>query len=137
MEVGFELLQRLNEFHRQIDYIRQGIHSIVYSYYLHLSTARELEKAVCGKGHIDVELLKRNTQYRRDYNENSPVIQNFWKVMSEMFTEEQKKLLLIFAWGRSTLPIRDDDFLPKFINHKLRIENGNVDQTLPHKLNVT
>ncbi|CAF4110990.1 unnamed protein product, partial [Adineta steineri] len=122
---------RLNEFHRQIDYIRQGLHSVVPAYYLNLFTASELEEAVCGKGHIDVELLKRNTRYRHGYNENSSVIENFWKVMSEIFTEEQKKMLLIFAWGRSTLPIRDEDFSTKFVIGKFRVESGNVDQTLP------
>ena len=127
---------RLNEFHRQIDYIRQGLHSVVPAYYLNLFTASELEEAVCGKGHIDVELLKRNTKYRQGYNENSPIIVNFWKVMSEMFTEEQKKMLLIFAWGRSTLPVRDEDFASKFTICKLRIENDNVDQALPCKSTI-
>ena len=49
---------RLNEFNRQIEFIRQGLYSIVPCYYLSLFTANELEEAVCGKGQIDIELLK-------------------------------------------------------------------------------
>ena len=137
-EYSFHYRQyRLNEFHRQIEYIRQGLHSVVPCYYLNLFTAAELEEAVCGKGHIDVELLKRNTQYKNGYNQNSPVIERFWKVMSEMFTEEQKKMLLVFAWGRSTLPVRDEDFTSKFIIYKLDVSGDDVDQALPRKSSLT
>jgi hypothetical protein len=137
-EYSFHYRQyRLNEFHRQIDNIRQGLHSVVPAYYLNLFTASELEEAVCGKGHIDIELLKRNTTYRHGYNQDSPVIERFWKVMNEMFTEEQKKMLLVFAWGRSTLPVRDEDFSSKFTIDKYRVESSNVDQALPRKSNLT
>jgi hypothetical protein len=137
-EYSFHYRQyRLNEFHRQIDCIRQGLHSVVPCYYLNLFTANELEEAVCGKGRIDVELLKRNTIYRHGYNQNSPAIERFWKVMSEMFTEEQKKMLLVFVWGRSTLPVRDEDFSSKFTICKYRVEGSNVDQALPRKSNLT
>jgi hypothetical protein len=133
-EYSFHYRQyRLKEFNRQINYIREGLHSIVPSYYLNLFTESELEEAVCGKGHIDVELLKRNTNYRHGYNQNSPVIEYFWKVISEMFNEEQKKMLLVFTWGRSTLPVRDEDFTSKFTISKFRVEDGNVDQALPRK----
>ncbi|CAF4214095.1 unnamed protein product, partial [Rotaria magnacalcarata] len=54
---------RLNEFNRQIECIRQGLYSIVPGYFLGLFTASELEEIVCGKGEMDVELLKRNTGY--------------------------------------------------------------------------
>ncbi len=53
----------LNKFNRQIDLIRQGLLTIMPWYYLNLLTAKRLEDAVCRKGQIDVELLKRNTSY--------------------------------------------------------------------------
>ncbi|CAF4131983.1 unnamed protein product, partial [Rotaria sp. Silwood1] len=71
---------RLNEFNRQINYIQQGLYSIIPYYYLNLFTAKELEEAVCGKDQIDIELLKRNTLYGGDYNKNSPPIERFWIV---------------------------------------------------------
>jgi hypothetical protein len=99
---------------------------------LTLFTAHELEEIVCGKGYIDIQMLKRHTDYRRD-DESSPRIQRFWSVLSDMFSEEQKKLFLIFVWGRSTLPYTDDDFSQKFRITRLRT-SGNIDQALPSKL---
>ncbi|CAF4988859.1 unnamed protein product, partial [Rotaria magnacalcarata] len=92
---------RIKEFHRQIEFIRQGLYSVVPWAYMTLFTAHELEEAVCGKGYIDIEMLKRHMRYKND-NVSSPRIQRFWSVFSEMFSEEQRKLFLIFVWGRST-----------------------------------
>ncbi|CAF0744045.1 unnamed protein product [Didymodactylos carnosus] len=122
---------RLNEFHRQIEFIRQGLYSVVPGYFLSLFTAGELEESVCGKGEMDVELLKRNTSYGGDCTQDSPCIQRFWTVLSEMFTEEQKKLFLKFVWGRCTLPSQDTDFTSKFTINPYDISSGPVDGALP------
>ncbi|CAF4467080.1 unnamed protein product [Rotaria socialis] len=122
---------RLNEFNRQIDFIRQGLHNIVPCYYLSLFTANELEEATCGKDRIDIELLQRHVCYGGCYSEESPPIERFWKVLNEMFNEDQKKALLIFAWGRSTLPIRDEDFDMKFCISEFDVYDSEVDKTLP------
>jgi hypothetical protein len=122
---------RLNEFHRQIEFIRQGLCSIVPFYFLSLFTPNELEEAVCGKGQIDIELLKRNTQYNYIDNQDTPYIQRFWIVIGQMFNEEQKKLFLTFVWGRNTLPSRDQDFTMKFTINQYSIDDGDVDKVLP------
>jgi hypothetical protein len=122
---------RINEYYRQIEFIRQGLYSVVPWAYLTLFTAYELEEAVCGKGYIDIEMLKRHTEYDDD-RESSPHIEQFWSILSDMFSEEQKKLFLIFVWGRSTLPYSDNDFPTNFTIARLET-SGNVDQALPSK----
>ncbi|CAF5120412.1 unnamed protein product, partial [Rotaria magnacalcarata] len=67
---------RIHEFHRQIEFIRQGLYSVVPWANMTLFTAHELEEAVCGKGYIDIEMLKRHTRYKND-NASSPHIQQF------------------------------------------------------------
>ncbi|CAF3962695.1 unnamed protein product [Rotaria sp. Silwood2] len=122
---------RLNEFCRQIECICQGMYSVVPFYYLSQFTADELEDSVCGKGHIDIELLKRNTYYGDSYNQNSPTIERFWTVLSEMFNEEQKKSFITFVWGRSTLPLCNEDFTNKFCINPYYILSNEVDTMLP------
>ncbi|CAF3887263.1 unnamed protein product [Adineta steineri] len=122
---------RLNEFYRQIEFIRQGLYSIVPGYFLGLFTADELEEAVCGKGNMDIELLKRNTVYGGDHDQDSPLIEQFWIILRDMFTEEQKKLFLKFVWGRCTLPNRDDDFTSSFQIDSYDVPDGEVDGALP------
>ncbi|UJR34786.1 hypothetical protein I4U23_027567 [Adineta vaga] len=122
---------RLEEFSRQIEYIRQGLYSVIPGYFLSLFTTRELEETVCGKGEIDIELLKRNTVYGSHFRSTSNCIQYFWTVLSKKFTEEQKKLFLKFVWGRSTLPSRDEDFTSKFVINPLTVDNNAINGALP------
>jgi hypothetical protein len=121
---------RLKEYNQQIRFVQEGLFSIVPCYYLNLFTAKELEEVVCGKGEIDVELLKRNTSYGGDYDQNSPPIERFWIVTNDMFNDEQRKLFLIFVWGRSTLPTKDEDFQCKFIINPFDVYGSDVDTTL-------
>ncbi|CAF2660678.1 unnamed protein product [Rotaria sp. Silwood2] len=128
---------RLNEFSRQIEFIRQGLYSVVPCYYLSLFTAGELEEAVCGKGHIDIELLKRNTRYGDSNDHDLPHIERFWTVLKEMFNEEQKKSFIIFVWGRSTLPRCDEEFTCKFCINPYYESPDEVDKMLPRSHTCT
>ena len=57
-----------------------------------------------GRANINVELLKKHTEYGDGYKESSPVIPNFWKVLKD-FSDEERELYLKFVWGRSRLPL--------------------------------
>lgn len=128
---------RLNSFKRQIQFIHQGLSSVVPFYFLTFFTVDELEEAVCGKRQIDIELLKRNTQYSDGEDQDLPHIQRFWTVLTDMFNEEQKKLFLTFVWGRNTLPSRDQDFIQKFPINEYSIDEGHVDKALPSKYTLS
>jgi len=58
---------------------------------------------------------------------------DFGTVLSEKFTEEQKKLFSKFVWGRCTLPKCDEDFTSKFRIDSYDVSNGVVDGALPSK----
>lgn len=121
---------RLNEFRQQIEFIRQGLLSVIPNDYLTLLTSTELEESVCGKDQIDIELLKRNSNCTASGPEVQ-YIQRFWKIFTEIFNDEQRKLLLQFVWGRNTLPSRDEDFPEKFTVSLLIYNESQADRMLP------
>merc|ERR1712217_435567 len=69
---------------------------------LELWTPQELERAICGKRDIDVELLKVNTDYL-GAESTDPIFDMFWEVF-ESFNNSERAQLLTFTWGRSRLP---------------------------------
>lgn len=93
---------RLHEFDSQISAIRRGLFSIVTERATQLLTWMELERLICGHVEIDLEILKRHTEYRGYHVKNS-TIRYFWKVL-ESFSHEQRSRFIRFAWGRSRLP---------------------------------
>lgn len=81
---------RFNEFSRQIEFIRRGLYSVVPGYYLNLFTATELEESICRKSEIDIEILKRNTQYGGSFNEDSLHVQR----------RTEETVLGIYVWKK-------------------------------------
>jgi len=86
----------------QIKWIKEGLHEIVPSTIINLVEWNELEDRTCGMKILDIEKLKKITDYS-NCHEDSKVIKWFWNVLSNM-EEEDKTLYLKFAWGRSRLP---------------------------------
>ena len=103
------------------------LRSLVPREALCLVSWQELELMICGNRTVDIELLKKydrcttcsrgkqifavanlatlKTHYRHTiyspstYNENSEIVQMFWKVLTE-FSDEDKGNFLNFAWAR-------------------------------------
>ena len=73
----------------------------------------ELELRVCGRAEIDVDLLKRNTEYDDDVSENEPSIVWLWEVLEE-FDHQQRCDFLRFVWARAHLPPTVAEFRQKF-----------------------
>lgn len=86
----------------QLQAIKRGISKIIPASLLNIVTSKELEVWVCGRNIIDVELLKRHTQYggqnEGNYNENSPLIKMFWKFLNSL-NEYEKQRFIKFCWG--------------------------------------
>lgn len=63
----------------------------------------ELELLICGSPVLDFEELEKSAQYE-GYDENHPLIKNFWEVVHSL-PLEQKKRLLFFTTGSDRSPI--------------------------------
>lgn len=68
---------------------------------------KELEKKVCGTVIVDIEFLKKNTDYEISKEDNN--VKWLWKAL-ESFNNEQRIMYLKFVWGRSRLPLSSDGF---------------------------
>jgi E3 ubiquitin-protein ligase HERC2 len=93
---------RLHEFDTQLAAIRRGIANVVPIRALSLFTWQECEVLAAGSPDVDVDVLKKNTEYS-GYSKEDPVVLRFWKCLSSM-TGEERSLYLRFVWGRSRLP---------------------------------
>jgi len=87
----------------QIKAFNEGFHELVNQDLISIFTPSELELLISGLPDIDVEDLRKNTNYR-GYTVDSPVIQWFWQVVNE-FAQEEKALLLQFVTGTSKVPL--------------------------------
>lgn len=70
-----------------------------------MCTGTDLEILVCGDPRIDIEALKRHTEYVGGWNNGAEDenIVKFWTVL-EAFSHEERSRFLRFCWGRSRLP---------------------------------
>merc|ERR1719421_1625714 len=108
-ENKLEYVQLLCEHHmshgiqQQLKAFLQGFHELVPPELITPFDANELELLISGLPEIDIEDLKRNTDYS-GYTETTPVIRWFWKCLGEM-TQEQKAWFLQFVTGTSQVPL--------------------------------
>ena len=72
-------------------------------------TYKELERLVCGKKTVDIEMLKSHTKYTLDLNEQSPRIKWLWEVLDEI-TDDDKIKFIKFCWGQERLPATNEDY---------------------------
>lgn len=97
---------RLCEFDQQCIAMAKGLVQVVPSRALLLFSAPQLEELVCGSPQIDIALWKAHTE---SGGVNAATVQLFWKVMESLTPKEQSGFIR-FAWGRSRLPARAEDF---------------------------
>jgi hypothetical protein len=95
---------RLHELDRQLAAIRRGLSCVVPLRILQLFTWTQVEELVAGKPDVDLEELKRHTEYR-SYTPSSPVIKWFWEAL-ESLTQPERTNFIRFVWGRSRLPLK-------------------------------
>jgi hypothetical protein len=98
---------RLNESSSQMESLLKGFYDIVPKHCMALFDSDDARYLVTGSPEVDLELLKKHTQYRGGVAATDFHIINFWQVLAE-FSSEEKKLFLRFAWGRERLPSENE-----------------------------
>jgi len=87
----------------QINSFIEGFYDLIDPELISMFTPSELELLISGLPDIDIDDLRRNTEYR-NYTADSTTIQWFWQIMNE-FGQEERALLLQFATGTSKVPL--------------------------------
>ena len=90
---------------------KDGFISVIPINFINIFSIEEFNFVLSGQKIINLKDWKYNTIYKGNYNEKSPIIQMFWKVLSELNNE---KLLLFFKFctGSTTIPLDGFSSLP-------------------------
>eukprot|EP00051_Salpingoeca_urceolata_P000007 m.32341 g.32341 ORF g.32341 m.32341 type:complete len:746 (+) comp10011_c0_seq2:184-2421(+) len=72
---------------------------------LQLFDVDEIRLLLCGTEDLDFEALEKVTIYDGGYEPETPVIQWFWELVKNEFSEEDKKQLLFFSTGSDRVPV--------------------------------
>jgi other hect domain ubiquitin protein ligase E3 len=102
------LAVHLSQAHAQVRAMTTGLSTVVPVPVLQLYTWNEFETLVCGEARVDVEMLRRHTEYS-GCDPDAPHIQYFWEVLHD-FTEAERCKFVEFAWGQERLPATDEEF---------------------------
>ncbi|EER14187.1 ubiquitin-protein ligase, putative [Perkinsus marinus ATCC 50983] len=89
----------------QLQAFLEGFHELVPADLVGtLFDDKELELLIAGLPTIDVEDLKKNTEYV-NYSSQDPQIKWFWKCLEENFTEDEMAWFLQFVTGSTQVPL--------------------------------
>ncbi|XP_053615279.1 ubiquitin-protein ligase E3C [Plodia interpunctella] len=89
----------------QCNAFKRGLTSVVNAEWLRMFSCRELQLVISGaEVAIDLDDLRRHTQYTGGFSDNHPTVQCFWKAV-ENFTDDQRRQLLKFVTSCSRPPL--------------------------------
>ncbi|XP_060806949.1 ubiquitin-protein ligase E3C [Amyelois transitella] len=89
----------------QCNAFKRGLTSVVNAEWLRMFSCRELQLLISGaEVPIDLDDLRRHTQYSGGFSDTHPTVQCFWKVV-ENFTDDQRRQLLKFVTSCSRPPL--------------------------------
>eukprot|EP00127_Corallochytrium_limacisporum_P007105 Clim_evm24s242 gene=Clim_evmTU24s242 len=104
-----EYVDKIVEWHflrgidHQLEAFLNGIYEMVPLQLLRLFDEQELELVICGLGDIDLDDLRKNTEYK-NCSENDMVIKWFWKAVNT-YDVERKVRFVQFVTGTSRIPV--------------------------------
>lgn len=100
---------RIGEADIQIEAIRRGIIKIVPEVLLNCLNAGDLERRICGRNQVDLQLLRSHTIYSGGLTEDSKLVREFWEVLNGL-SDNDKLRFVKFCWGQERLPSTSQGF---------------------------
>ncbi|CAH3047243.1 unnamed protein product [Porites evermanni] len=110
---------RLNkQIHRHCQAFRAGLSDVINLEWLRMFDHKELQVLISGALiPVDLEDLRRNTNYSGGFTGDHPCVHSFWRVVDQ-FTDTQKRQLLKFVTSCSRPPLLGfKDLEPPFCIH--------------------
>ena len=110
---------RLNESNNQITSIIKGINKIIPMSVLQYFTWEEMERLVCGKKVVDIELLEKNTIISPELEKKNYLVKWVWEIVKE-FSEEERIQFVKFCYAQERLPYTQEEYDQKQIQFSIK-----------------
>ena len=114
---------RLNESDSQIISIIKGINKIIPLPVLQYFTWEEIERLVCGKKIVDIELLEKNTIISPDLEKKEYLVKWVWEIVKE-FSEEERVQFVKFCYAQERLPYTQEEYDQKQIQFTIKFNQS-------------
>ena len=121
---------RLNESNNQISSIIKGINKIIPQSVLQYFTWEEMERLVCGKKTVDIELLEKNTIISPELEKKSYLVKWVWEIVKE-FSEEERIQFVKFCYAQERLPYTQEEYDQKQIQFSIKFNPNFKQNELP------
>ena len=92
-----------------VNAIHVGMSRIVPTQWLRIFTWDELKQMVGGECNVDVDLLRRHTEYHERVEEGAEYITFFWEILNE-FSPEERSQFIQFAYAQPRIPGNDREW---------------------------
>ena len=122
----------IEEIQSQINYVKEGLYSVIEKNLLQVLNWKQLEEMVCGEVIFNIKDLMKNTVYINKINE---LIDWFWEWLNKC-NEKDKFKYLRFVSGRSRLPKSEYEHKIEVINKEEKKNNLPVAHTCFFKLDL-
>ncbi|KAL3132600.1 hypothetical protein ABBQ32_009129 [Trebouxia sp. C0010 RCD-2024] len=91
--------------HKQFEAFARGFMMLCGGPAIHLFSATELERLVCGNPLLDFDAMQANARYDGGYSPEHRVVKWLWEVVREVMDDEEKRRFLKFFTGSDRAPI--------------------------------
>lgn len=91
---------------KQYQPFAHGFFKVMGDSVLQIFSADDLQLTICGITELDFDELRRGSRYQDGFSADSLTVRHFWKVLSEEFSESDKRHFLKFLTGNDRAPLR-------------------------------